>query len=139
MPHTPRPIKKTSDQITSVEPTIKMPAWRSDSPKKRNTRSPHTSPTIRPVKRASSPVFSSHSRGVASRSFTSCPPSPPQRGGGHRPVRASLDHQDLRVGREQRLREDVVERAEAEERGDDGLVDGATDALGAARRAHPLV
>src|SRR5216683_2297008 len=33
---------KTSAQMTTVEPTIRTPAWRSDSPKKRNTRSPHT-------------------------------------------------------------------------------------------------
>ena len=33
-------------QIMSVEDTIRMPAWRSDSPKKRNTRKPHTSRTM---------------------------------------------------------------------------------------------
>ena len=33
-------------QMTSVEEMIRMPDWRSDSPKKRNTRRPHTSRTI---------------------------------------------------------------------------------------------
>ena len=56
MPHVPSPVMNTSPQITSVEPTIRMPAWRSASPKKRSTRRPHTSRTTLPVKRAISPV-----------------------------------------------------------------------------------
>ena len=52
MPHVPRPVMNTSDQMTTVEPTIRMPAWRSVSPKKRNTRRPHTSRTMVPVKRS---------------------------------------------------------------------------------------
>jgi hypothetical protein len=43
------------------------------------------------------------------------------------------------MGREQRLREDVVEREDAEDRYDDRLVDGAADPLGAARCGHALV
>ena len=70
MPHTPRPIRNTSDQMTTVEPTIRMPAWRSASPKKRNTRRPHTSRTMLPVNLPISPVVASHSRGIASSSFT---------------------------------------------------------------------
>ena len=46
---------------------------------------------------------------------------------------------DLGMRRQQRLREDVVEREDAEQRGDDRLVDGAADALGASGRIHPLV
>ena len=60
----------TSPQMTVVEPTIRIPAWRSDSPKKRNTRRLHTSRTTVPVKRPISPVAASHSRGIASSSFT---------------------------------------------------------------------
>ena len=51
MPHTPSPIRNTSDQMTSVEPTIRMPAWRSVSPKKRSTRRLQTSRTMPPLKR----------------------------------------------------------------------------------------
>ena len=43
------------------------------------------------------------------------------------------------MGREQRLREHVVERADPQERDHDGLVDGAPDALGAAGGGHALV
>ena len=60
----------TSPQMTSVEPTIRMPAWRSASPKKRSTRNPHTSRTMLPAKPAISPVAAIHSRGSASSSFT---------------------------------------------------------------------
>ncbi len=58
-----------SDQMISVEETIKIPAWRSDSPKNRNTRSPQTSRTMFPVNPAISPVAAIHSRGIASSSF----------------------------------------------------------------------
>ena len=49
---------------------IRMPDWRSVSPKKRNTRRLQTSRTTLPVKRPISPVAASHSRGTASSSFT---------------------------------------------------------------------
>ena len=41
-----------------------MPDWRSDSPKKRSTRRPHTSRTMLPVNPAISPVAAIHSRGM---------------------------------------------------------------------------
>src|SRR5271154_3944427 len=120
MPHGPRPVMNTNDQITTVEPTIKIPDWRSASPKNRNTRRLHTSRTIVPVKRPISPVAASHSRGIASSSFTAR--------SSYLPQSSLLDHQDLRVRGEERLREDVVERADAEESDHDRLVDRAPDA-----------
>ncbi len=68
MPHS-SPRMNISAQIISVEEIIKIPDWRSASPKKRNTRSPHTSRKMLPVKRLISPVAASHSRGNASSSF----------------------------------------------------------------------
>ena len=59
-----------SVQMIVVEPTIRMPDWRSASPKNRNTRRPQTSRTMLPVKLPISPVAASHSRGIASSSFT---------------------------------------------------------------------
>ena len=59
----------TRPQITSVEETIRIPAWRSASPKNRNTRSRSTSPTIREVNLTISPNDSIQPRGVASESF----------------------------------------------------------------------
>src|ERR1700684_3334686 len=112
-------------QMTSVEKMIRMPAWRSVSPKKRNTRPPYTSRTIVLVKRPISPVDASHSRGRARNSFTGRP--------------RSLDHEDLRMGGQQRLREDVVERADPQEGDHDSFVDRAAHPLGAARRRHALV
>ena len=64
MPHS-RPRMNISAQMISVEETIRIPDWRSASPKKRNTRSPHTSRTMLPVNPAISPVEASHSRGMA--------------------------------------------------------------------------
>ncbi len=68
MPHVPNPVKNTSPQMTTVEETISTPAWRSVSPKKRNTRSPYTSPTTRAMNPPMSPAEASHSRGSASSS-----------------------------------------------------------------------
>ena len=45
MPQAPRPVMNTRPQMTIVEPMIRIPAWRSDSPKKLNTRRLHTSRT----------------------------------------------------------------------------------------------
>ena len=59
-----------SVQMMAVEPTIRIPHWRSPSPKKRKTRSPQTSRTMRLVNLPISPVAASHSRGIASSSFT---------------------------------------------------------------------
>src|SRR5262249_25857980 len=146
------PVRNTNDQITRVDPTIKIPDWRSVSPKKRNTRPPHTSRTTVLIKPVISPVEASHSRGIARNSFTAPPPArtavvrrsreqlPRGRGGLSRGLEArSLDHQDVRVGGEQRLGEHVVERADPEEGDHDRLVDCPADALGAARRGHALV
>ena len=52
-------------QMIIVEPTIRMPAWRSASPKKRNTRSPKTSPNTRAENLAMSPSEAIQSRGAA--------------------------------------------------------------------------
>src|SRR5580700_11871115 len=106
MPHS-RPRMNISDQMISVEETIRIPDWRSASPKKRNTRSPHTSRMTLPVNPAISPVEASHSRGMASSSFIAC----------------SLDYKDLRVGGEQHLGEHVVERENRQEGDDHRLVD----------------
>src|ERR1700733_1247812 len=117
-------------QMIVVEPTIRMPDWRSASPKKRNTRRPHTSRTIWPVNLPISPVDANHSRGIASSSPISDSPLVPWQ---------SLDHQDLRVRGEKSLREHVVEGEDRGEGEYDGLVDGAADALGAAGGGHALV
>ena len=67
-------------------------------------------------------------RGTSSQAFTACAvPSP------------SSDRLQFGVGRQQRLSEDVVEGEEAHEGDDDGLVDRAADAGGAAGGGHPLV
>ena len=82
MPHVPRPVTNTSPQMTSVEPTIRVPAWRSASPKKRSTRKPHTLRKTLPVKPAICRP-ATHSRGKAS-SRSSLARSK-QRGGEARP------------------------------------------------------
>src|SRR5271167_2097761 len=141
MPHTPKPVTNTSAQMTAVEPTIRMPAWRSDSPKKRSTRPPQTSRTMLPVKRPISPVVVSHSRGSASSSFIAALPLWPSAVLRHwlSSARRSLDHEDVGVGGEQRLGEYVVERADPQERDHDRLVDRAPHPLGAAGGRHALV
>ena len=70
MPHGPSPVMNTRAHITAVEYRIRMPAWRSASPKKRMTRRPQTSSTTSLAKRAIAPLDASHSRGIASSSFT---------------------------------------------------------------------
>src|SRR3954454_77296 len=116
-------MMKIRPQMTIVEERIRMPAWRSVSPKKRRTRSEKTSATIREQNLTISPNEAIQSLGTASQ-----PISGP-----------SLDHRDLGVGGEQRLREHVVEREHPERRDHHRLVDGSTDTLRAARRRHPLV
>ena len=44
-----------SPQMTSAEPRMRMPAWRSASPKNRSTRPLYTSPITRAMNRAMSP------------------------------------------------------------------------------------
>ena len=46
---------KARPQITIAEPRIRIPAWRSASPKKRNTRPLNTPATTVPQNRAISP------------------------------------------------------------------------------------
>ncbi len=59
----------TSMQITSAEPTIRIPAWRRTSPKNLNTRRRNTSPTTCVVNLAISPKLSIQPFGVTIRSF----------------------------------------------------------------------
>src|SRR3954452_14851884 len=117
-------MMKASPQITIAEPRIRIPAWRSVSPKKRSTRPLKTSATTRAEKRAMSPKEAIQSLGTLSQVL---------------PITASLDDGDLGMGGEQRLGEDVVEREDAQELDHDALVDGSTHALGASGRSHPLV
>src|SRR5438270_5358494 len=108
-------MMNTRPQITSVEETIRIPDWRSASPKNFSTRRVSTSRTIRAVNLTRSPNDSIQPRGVAIRASISAPG-------------ASLrDRRDLGVGCEQRLRERVVEREHAQERDHHRLVDGAAD------------
>src|SRR5262245_41922963 len=102
MPHC-RPRMNARPQITSAEPRIRMPAWRSASPKKRKTRRLKMSPTTRAQNFAMSPNDEIHSFGTLSQVS---PISRRTRGACERS--GSLDHRDLGVGGEQRLREDVV-------------------------------
>src|SRR6478735_12208741 len=123
MPHC-RPMMKIRPQITSVEERIRLPAWRSPTPRKRKTLPLNTSATTRAQKPTISPNEAIQSRGSASH---------------WRPIRLLPDVDDLGVGGEQRLREHVVEREDAERGDHHGLVDRAADALRAAGRGHALV
>src|SRR3954454_3526021 len=123
-------------QMTIVEPTISTPAWRSASPKKRNTRPRKISPKTRAENLTMSPKEATQSFGTASKPGISSPLLRPATWA--LPPR-SLDHRDLWVGREQRLREHVVEGEDAQERDDDRLVDSAAHPLRAAGGGHALV
>src|SRR5262245_49424666 len=129
MPHW-RPRMNASPQITSAEPRIRIPACRSASPKNRKTRRLKTSPMTRAQNFAMSPNDSIQSFGTLSQVLPIS--QRPERSG-------SLDHRDLGVGGEQRLREHVVEGEDAQELDDDALVYGSTNPLGASRGGHPLV
>src|SRR5215217_4406361 len=61
-----RPRMNARPQITRAEPRIRMPAWRSVSPKKRSTRPPRTPAITRAPKFAISPNAAIHCRGCAS-------------------------------------------------------------------------
>src|SRR4051812_34698685 len=116
---------KHSDRITIVEPVIRIPAWRSVSPKNLSTRPRRTSPkTTRDENLTMSPKDATQSRGTAIQPI-SAPPS--------------LDHRDLGMGCQQRLREHVVEREHAEEGDHDRLVHGSTHAFGTTGCRHALV
>src|SRR3954453_24104348 len=86
IPHC-RPRTNTRPQMTIVEPRIRIPAWRSASPKNWSTRPEYTRPMVRPQKRAIAPSEASQSRGTASQPGIRETPS--------------LDHLDLGVGGEQ--------------------------------------
>src|SRR5215212_582467 len=116
---------KTIPQITSALPKIKIPAWRSASPKNLNTRALKMSPKASPQKRMMSPRLAIQSRGTAVQ-----PPIS---------AASSSDHQDLGVGREQGLGEDVVEGPDPREGDHDRFVYGAPDAGRPARGGHALV
>ena len=64
MPHC-RPMMNTRPQITSVDDTIRMPAWRSVSPKYLKTRRFATSASTRAENLTISPNDSSQMRGYA--------------------------------------------------------------------------
>src|SRR3954447_19031864 len=114
---------KTSPQMTIVDPRIRIPAWRSASPKNCSTRPEQTSPIVRPQKRAISPGEGSQSLGTASQPGISSPQTrrkrtnPSKLGsplacgslGAFRRHWFSLDHVQFRMGGEERLGEDVVE------------------------------
>src|SRR5918994_2699392 len=146
MPHW-SPRMKARPQITSAEPRIRMPACRSASPKKWKTRPLKTLTTTRAQNFAMSPKDAiqsfgteSHVLPTASERARACERS----GSGWRARGAcerslSLDHRDLGMGGQQRLREDVVEGEDAQELDHDPLVHGPTHPLRAAGRGHPLV
>src|SRR5215210_2517799 len=129
-----RPRMKARPTITRPEPRIRMPDWRSASPKKPNTRPLKTFAVIRARKRQISPKDSTQSRGTLSQVR---PISRRARAACGR--WSSLDHRDLGVRGQQRLREDVVEREDRKEGDHHALVHGSAHALGAARGGHALV
>src|SRR5919106_6074139 len=135
MPHW-SPRMKARPQITRAEPRIRMPACRSASPKKWKTRPLKTSATTRAENFAMSPKEEIQSLGTLSQvlPISQDPPLRPACADPH-----SLDHRDLRMGCEQRLREDVVEREDSEELDHHSLVHSTAHALGASGRSHPLV
>src|SRR5205085_11991104 len=116
---------KTIPQITSALPKIRMPAWRRASPKNRNTRPLKMSPKASPQKRMMSPSEAIQSRGTAVQPPISRP--------------RSSDHQDFRVGGQERLGEHVVEGPDAREGDHDRLVHGPPHAGRAAGGGHALV
>src|SRR5215207_6810512 len=147
MPHW-SPRMKARPQITSAEPRIRMPAWRSASPKKCRTRPLNTAPITRAQNFAMSPKDAIQSRGTLSQPV---PIAPVRRargacerlGSGRRArgacERSSFDHRDLGVRCQQRLGEDVVEGEDAEELDHHALVDRPPNAFSTSRRSHPLV
>jgi hypothetical protein len=59
-------MMKTRPQMTSVEERMRIPAWRSASPKNLKTRSVKTCATTLPQNFVISPKVASHSLGTAS-------------------------------------------------------------------------
>src|SRR4051794_22084484 len=100
----------------------------------------------RPPKRTMSPKVASQSRGTANHSMVTSAGHPAPRAETNvRPPASldrslrSLDVEDVGVGGQERLREDVVEREDAERGDHDRLVDRAADARRAAGGRHALV
>src|SRR6478735_4460037 len=146
-------MMKTRPQITIAEPRIRIPAWRSDSPKKRKTRPEKTPPTTEPPKRVISPRLSSQPLGTVSQPVISSLPARPGarnnwialRSARAEPGRVaclaprSPDRLQFRMRREQGLGEDVVEGKDAHEGDHDRLVHRLADPRGAAGGGHPLI
>src|SRR3954449_1156123 len=101
----------TRPQMTSVELRMRIPAWRSASPMKQKTRPEAMLPRMAAPNLAISPNEAIQSRGIASQPVPIRQPSP--------------DDLDLRMGRQERLREHVVERESRHERDHHRLVDRA--------------
>src|SRR5215208_2994674 len=121
------PRMKASPQITSAEPRIRMPAWRSASPKKRKTFPLKTAPITRAQNLAMSPKDAIQSRGTLSQ--------PVPMSLGEHAMRASGRGRDGEHG----LGEDVVEGKDPEELDHHALVHGSTHTFGASGRSHPFV
>src|SRR4051795_4387997 len=99
-------MMKIRPQITSVEVRIRIPAWRSASPKKRSTLSENTSPTIFEQNLTISPADVTQSRGTASQPISgssdgSARARAPVRVRGESSEGPLLDHRDLGVGCQQ--------------------------------------
>ena len=126
---------KTIPQITSAEPRIRMPAWRSASPKKWNTRPLKMSPKDWPQKRMMSPSRRSSRVGTASQPIAGARCVP-------RVAGLAAIYRITRISgwvASKRLREHVVEGPDPREGDHDRLVHGSTDAGRAAGGGHALV
>src|SRR5271165_1914289 len=126
-------MMNTRPQMTRVEETIRIPAWRSASPKKRNTRSLAISPTTLALNDTIEPNDSTRSRGTSSQPFPACSLSLDGSRIAVIAVPSLDDRRQFWVRGQQHLREHVVEREDPEERDHDRLIHRAPDALGAAR------
>src|SRR3712207_2403628 len=111
--------------MTSVEPTMRIPAWRSASPKNLKTRSETTRPTTAPANFTMCPNECSHSRGTAShdtrrmlRGATpaayrgSCGSDPQMSRIGGQPVPKAQRHLELGASRDDRPPDVVLDRAQ---------------------------
>src|SRR5215210_1692843 len=108
------PRMKARPMITRPEPRIRIPAWRRASPKNLKTRPLKTSAAVLARKPMISPNDSIQSRGTLSQVLPIRRGSNRQRARGAC-ERSSLDHRDLWMRGQQRLREDVVEGEDRQE------------------------
>src|SRR5947209_17739304 len=111
----------TSPSTITADPVIRIPAWRSVSTMNFSTRPLKTLITICQQKREASPKEIAAANGRAKGFIVSS---------------RRVQH---RVGGQQRLREDVVDRPDPQKRDHHRLVDRASDSLGAARGGQALV